>query len=135
MAFCDGCMLLTNRFPADGKVKAAKDKLARALNDDQAAWADYVAEYGVGSMMNLIAGPLSDALPEPARANMFERCFKAALREMDKLNKAQEAVGYEDVAYGINDHAHLCPDDFAALRLTGLLHGPKPQDDTTLRMT
>jgi hypothetical protein len=109
-------------------VKAAKEKLARALMNDEAAWAEYVQEYGAGSVMNLLAGPLTDKLPEQARDNVFKNCFKAALREMDRLNKETEATGYEGVAYGINNHAHLCPQDFAALRTTGLLHGPPPAD-------
>jgi hypothetical protein len=32
--------------PADDKVKGAKDKLARALADDEAAWGEYLQAYG-----------------------------------------------------------------------------------------
>jgi hypothetical protein len=77
--------------------------------------------------MNLLAGPLTKELPEQARTEVFKPCFKAQLREADKLNKEAEAEGYQGVAFGINTHTHLCPDDFAALCTTGLLHGPAPE--------
>jgi hypothetical protein len=110
--------------PADEKVQAEKDKVSKALKNDEAAWAEYLAEYGAGSVMNLITGPKTKDLPEAARAAAFKNNFKAALREMDRLNKQADADG-DNVAYGINSHAHLSADDFAALRATGLLTAAK----------
>ncbi|WIA34493.1 hypothetical protein OEZ86_012820 [Tetradesmus obliquus] len=105
----------------DDKVQASREKVSKALQDDasyEAAWADYVAEFGAGSVMNLVAGPKTKDLPEPARAAAYKNNFKAALREMDKLNKQAERDG-DDVAFGINSHAHLSAEEFAALRATG----------------
>lgn len=117
-------MLLCCRCPAaaDWKVKDAKEKLARALENDENAWTQHVLDYGHGNVMNLIAGPLTDKLPKQDRENTFKPCLKAFLRELDELNKKAEAEGHDDVAFGINSHTHLCADDFAALRTTGLLH-------------
>lgn len=105
----------------DDSVLAAKDKVNKALQNDEAAWAEYVQEYGAGSVLNLLAGPKTKDLPEAARAAAFKNNFKAALREMNKLNKQAESDGDDNVAYGINSHAHLSTDDFAALRATGVL--------------
>ncbi|WIA40985.1 hypothetical protein OEZ86_004629 [Tetradesmus obliquus] len=115
------CLLCIQATP-DWKVKDAKEKLARALENDENAWTQHVLDYGHGNVMNLIAGPLTDKLPKQDRENTFKPCFKAFLRELDELNKKAEAEGHDDVAFGINSHTHLCADDFAALRTTGLLH-------------
>jgi hypothetical protein len=109
---------------AGDKVKAAKDKLSRALADDEAAWTEYLAAYGGGSVSQLLAGPLSRDLPEPARLNVFKANFKASLRAMDKLNKQAKARGNSGVAYGITFHAHLSLEEYAALRATGVLPEP-----------
>lgn len=61
-------------------------------------------------------------LPEPDRAKIHRRHFRAALLVMDMLNKQAEAEGYDAVAYGINSHAHL--DEDMALRTTGVRHAP-----------
>lgn len=108
------------------KAKAVKEKLAKALSDDEAAWGEYVQQYGAGSVLNLAAGPKTQALPAAARANAFKNKFKAALREMDKLNREAEAAGDDAVAFGINSQAHLDAEDFAALRTTGLSHAAAP---------
>jgi hypothetical protein len=105
----------------DEKVRGAKDKLARALSDDEAAWAEYLQAYGGGSVMRLLPRPLSRDLPEPARLAAYTNNFKASLRAMDKLNKEAEARGNDGVAYGITVHAHLSLEDYAALRTTGVL--------------
>lgn len=115
------CMFLRDN-TADDKVPASREKVSKALQDDasyEAAWADDVAEFGAGSVMNLVAGPKTKDLPEPARAAAYKNNFKAALREMDKLNKQAERDG-DDVAFGINSHAHLSAEEFAALRATGV---------------
>jgi hypothetical protein len=44
---------------------------------------------------------------------------------MDKLNKDAEAEGNDDVAFGINSHAHLDYDEFMALRATGVRSEPR----------
>jgi hypothetical protein len=106
--------------PAVEKIKGAKDKLARALSDDEAAWAEYLQAYGGGSVMRLLPGPLSRDLTEPARLAAYKNNFKAMLRAMDKLNKEAEARGNDGVAYGITFHAHLSLEDYA-LRTTGVL--------------
>jgi hypothetical protein len=105
---------------ADDRIQQEKHKLARALTDDEAAWAEYVQQYGSGSVMNLIAGPSSKDLPEPARLNAFRNNFKANLRVVDRLNKEAEARGNFAVVYGINVNTHLSPEDYAALRTTGV---------------
>uniref|UniRef100_A0A383VNK1 Peptidase C1A papain C-terminal domain-containing protein n=1 Tax=Tetradesmus obliquus TaxID=3088 RepID=A0A383VNK1_TETOB len=116
------CGILFNQAEpgTDERVQAAKQQLGNALANSDAAWTDYVNEYGGGSVLNLIAGPKTKDLPDAARANVFKRNFKAALRAMDKLNKDAEAEGYDAVAFGINSHAHLDAEDYAALRSTGL---------------
>ncbi|WIA14314.1 hypothetical protein OEZ85_002846 [Tetradesmus obliquus] len=114
--------LLCAQAKPDDKVQASREKVSKALQDDasyEAAWADYVAEFGAGNVMNLVAGPKTKDLPEPARAAAYKNNFKAALREMDKLNKQAERDG-DDVAFGINSHAHLSAEEFAALRATGV---------------
>lgn len=115
------------------KAKAMKEKLAKALSDDEAAWGEYVQQYGAGSVLNLAAGPKTQALPAAARANAFKNNFKAALREMDKLNREAEAAGDDAVAFGINSQAHLDAEDFAALRTTGLSHAAAPDAGRKLK--
>jgi hypothetical protein len=61
-----------------------------------------VQQYGGGSVLNLAAGPKTKDLPEQVRASAFKSTFKAALREMDRVNKEAEAEGNGGVAYGIN---------------------------------
>jgi hypothetical protein len=108
------------------KVKADKDKVTKALSNDEAAWIDYLQQYGAGSVLNLAAGPKTRNMPEAERANTFKNNFKAALREMDRLNKEAEAAGEFAVAFGINSEAHLDAEDYAALRTVGLLHDAVP---------
>jgi hypothetical protein len=40
---------------ADDRIKSEKEKLERALADDEGAWAEYVQQYGGGSVMGLLA--------------------------------------------------------------------------------
>jgi C1A family cysteine protease len=74
--------------------------------------------------MGLVAGPKSKQLPEVDRANAFKKNFKDALKVMDKLNKDAEAEGNDNVAFGINSHAHLDQADYIALRATGVRSEP-----------
>lgn len=62
------------------KVQKDKDKLAKALGDDEAAWNDYLQAYGNGDVMNLLAGPKTNGLSMPDRADHFKKTFKQALK-------------------------------------------------------
>ncbi|WIA11300.1 hypothetical protein OEZ85_011423 [Tetradesmus obliquus] len=115
------------------KAKAVKEKLAKALSDDEAAWGEYVQQYGAGSVLKLAAGPKTQALTAAARANAFKHNFKAALHEMDRLNREAEAAGDDAVAFGINSQAHLNAEDFAALRTTGLSQAAAPDAGRKLK--
>jgi hypothetical protein len=108
----------------DEKVKAAKEHLAEALADSDTAWIGYISNYGAGSVMGLIAGPRTKHLTETERATSFKKNFKDALHIMDKMNKDAEAEGNDNVAFGINSHAHLSHEDFMELRASGVRGEP-----------